>query len=262
MNLNLNIRKQWLDPRKVAQTFYMLCRKACKVLKGRTFAPLYLNQHSFIVCDKISHIQCIWDGGHFQRQMIVNIDLAPAFRFDDNVIIAKASRHHFANRSIEEANCDKWMMPRSPPFWHVSDTENQCKDIQNMPLKFKHALIIAKALRLAIICGTGLLKMHLGQDVDIQKMIRTYSLKQLLAMLQEMNKNGTGDRFKNDNAYNIARKIYMLAFTKHNLDRSFASNFDPDCHATDVDIATALYYKIIEYLTKHQAEFDELAKHL
>ena len=70
------------------------------------------------------------------------------------------------------------------------------------------------------------------------------------------------DLLKGDNAYRIATNIYAAAQTTQNMHRPLDSNFNPDCHTPVLDIAMALYTKIIEYLTKNEKKFDELAKNL
>ena len=128
----------YLSPLAVAQTFYGLVRKIVNSIDKTKFVALQHSAHTFDSRDKISNLQLLWCG-HDDKDIVVHVDLAPAFQIDGKVLIAKTSRH------LNDIKYDEYTGKVVNTSWfHLSDAEQQRAKLLQLPLNVRQGMLIAK----------------------------------------------------------------------------------------------------------------------
>ena len=227
--------KLYLVPLKVSHTFYSLCREIIRSSDKNAFAPLYLSEHSFDLRDKISQLQLLWRGDDNNEELTVNVDLAPSFKINDHILIAKKSRH------LNDLEYDhKTGAIVNTNYFHVSDAEKQRRQIKKLPREAKQGLLIAKAARVASICHPGNLR-GLGEtdNISATSVITSYMLRSSLLSVPERRD------LPMRTPYEFAQAIY-----------------ERECMVYEPEVVTAIRKKICDYFKVNARKFRELSQEL
>ena len=174
--------KNFLDPRKLAQSFYDQVFRALQLIidKLPSSEKLCVSQFALQRMDKISKLQLLWRGEAFP-DLIIYVDLVPAFTFresrttsihtwpenvridNDFFVLAKTSRHNY----------------RPSNDFRVSHCRLEREVMAGLPDYMKNGYIFSKAVRIADICGEqfNFKNFDVEEDISAEDFITSYILK-------------------------------------------------------------------------------------